>query len=262
MKKRRFFINALIITANSILLSVLATVFRVYQTRIVGAEGMGLMQLLLSVYFIATNIAASGLNLAVTRLVSEARARDESISVTKILKRCVTLGVSLGILACVLLLIFAKPIGVLWLGDARTVQSLRVLAIGLPFFSVSCCVRGYFLAVRKSLATSLGQIAEQICGFAVIPFLLPRMAQYGLAMACCAISIGMTVGEITGSIFISACCITEMKNEKRYGKNKKGDAPKMKEIFSISAPIAMQCPYFHIQPQTYAPCRRKSIEHL
>ena len=97
MKKRLFIQNAVILTLCSLFLSALGMAFRVYQSNLIGAEGMGLLQLLLSVYYFATNLAVSGLNLAVTRLVSESAVSGNGASVERVLRKCLGLCLLFGI---------------------------------------------------------------------------------------------------------------------------------------------------------------------
>lgn len=215
MKKKLFIRNALILTLCSLFLSALGMVFRIYQSNLIGAEGMGLLQLLLSVYYFATNIAVSGLNLAVTRLVSESTASGSGVSVRKILRKCFGICLLFGLTAGAALFFGAPVIGEWWLGDVRTVDSLRVLAVGLPFLSVSCCVRGYFLAVRSSLKPSSGQLLEQLIAFAFVAGFFPFFARGGLASACCGIALGMTIGEICGSLYISLLFYLETRRALR-----------------------------------------------
>ncbi len=236
MKKKLFIRNAVILTLCSLFLSALGMVFRVYQSNLIGAEGMGLLQLLLSVYYFATNIAVSGLNLAVTRLVSESSASDSGVSVRKILRKCFGFCLVCGVAAGSALFFGAPTIGEFWLGDARTIDSLRVLAIGLPFLSISCCVRGYFLAVRDSLKPSSGQILEQLASFAFIAVFFPFFAKGGLASACCAIALGMTIGEIFGNLYITLLFWLQTR---RTLPKKKGTSVPSRRIFSISLPIAL-----------------------
>ncbi len=234
MKKRLFLKNALILTGSSLLLSGLSMVFRVYQTGQIGAEGMGLMQLLLSVYYFATNLAVSGFNLAVTRLVTEAEIRHQSVPA--ILRQCFGLCITTGLIAGGLLFTFAPLLGGGLLGDNRTVIPLRILALSLPLLSLSCCCRGYFLATRNALKPCLGQLCEQFCsmGFAVL--VLPQTA-HNMTAACCTLAAGMALGELAGCIVISAF----LRQDLHHVRDMPGairNIP-LRSILSISMPIAL-----------------------
>ena len=52
------------------------------------------------------------------------------------------------------MLVAAPWIGNVWLGDSRTVLSLRVLALTLPPIAVCACLGGYFTGVRRVVKTA------------------------------------------------------------------------------------------------------------
>lgn len=235
MKKRSFLLNAFVMTVTSLLLSTLAMAFRVYQSNQIGAEGIGLFQLVLSVYFLFTNFAINGLNFAVTRLVSEKMAGGNHYSVKRIMRRCFSFCLAFGLVTGITLFFFAYPIGVYWLGDKRTVLSLRVLAVGLPFFSISCCVRGYFLAVRNSTKPSFGQILEQLVNIGVVMTTITFFSSKGLEYACCGIAVGMTAGEICGCLFIYI--VYRVERWKKFRKEQ-GNAVPIPRILGIALPIS------------------------
>ena len=71
MNKRVFFKNTAIMTVTSLLLRLFGILFRVFISNQVGAEGMGLYQLVFSVYVLGATFANSGIITAVTRLAAE-----------------------------------------------------------------------------------------------------------------------------------------------------------------------------------------------
>lgn len=60
MKKATFIKNAFILTATSLLLRTIGIFFRIYMSNKVGAEGMGLYQLIFSIYVLGSTFATSG----------------------------------------------------------------------------------------------------------------------------------------------------------------------------------------------------------
>lgn len=70
-RRRLFFQNALILLAGSFAMRTLGLGFGVYLSGKMGAEGMGLFQLVSTVYGLASTFATSGIYLTVTRLVAE-----------------------------------------------------------------------------------------------------------------------------------------------------------------------------------------------
>ena len=85
MKKVLFFKNTALLTATSLILRFLGIIFKVYLSGAVGSEGIGLYQLVFSVYMLANTFASSGLTVAVTRLIADELTLGSENGVKKIL---------------------------------------------------------------------------------------------------------------------------------------------------------------------------------
>ena len=89
-KVQKYFLNGLIIALASVLMRSVGVIFNAYITSKIGAEGMGLITLIGSVYGFAITLATSGINLAVVRLVSSAHGdtpdKNSHTSTGKIMK--------------------------------------------------------------------------------------------------------------------------------------------------------------------------------
>lgn len=134
MKKRAFLISGLVMTATALFLKTVDISYTVYISNKIGAEGMGLYQLIVSVYCLFITVSTSGISLAVTRLTTEESAKGNENTARYAMRKCVALSMLLSVTAGSVLFCSAGLIGNQWLADSRTVLSLRVLAFALPFF--------------------------------------------------------------------------------------------------------------------------------
>ena len=137
MKKTVFIKNAAILTASSLILRFAGIIFKVWLAAKIGAEGIGLYQLVFSVYMFAAPFATSGICTAVTRLVSEELVVGNKSGVKKILLRCVELSLVIAFLTILVLFFGADFIASYLLKDIRAALSLKILAFSLPFMGVS-----------------------------------------------------------------------------------------------------------------------------
>lgn len=78
MKRNTLLKNAFILTITSFILRTFGIFIRSYMSNKIGAEGMGLYQLIISIYILATTFVTAGVSTAVIRLVTEALAKNES----------------------------------------------------------------------------------------------------------------------------------------------------------------------------------------
>ena len=186
-RKMRFAKNAAILTATSLILRAVGMFFRVYISSIVGAEGVGLYQLILSVYMLFAGFASSGIVVATTRMTTERLAVGDGAGARRVLLLCMGVSLAMGMISAIALVCLSGPISNGWISDPRALMSVRVMALALPFMSISCCLRGYFTARRRVGVSSASQMTEQLARIAVAMVLLHYMLPMGIAYACLAI---------------------------------------------------------------------------
>ena len=85
----RYLKNAAVLVGASLLMRSVSLFFNAYVSGKIGAEGMGLFSLVMSVYGFAVTFATSGINLAVTRLCAEVIGEGKEGEVRPILRRAV-----------------------------------------------------------------------------------------------------------------------------------------------------------------------------
>lgn len=239
MKKENLIYSTLILTAASIFTRILGMVFRVYLSNQIGAVGMGLYQMILSVYSFVSTFACSGIVVAVSSLVSSHLARKEHSCARYVLRFCLALAGVLGLLAGGVLYFGAGPISTVLLKDQNAAFSLRILAPGLVFMSLSSCFRGYFLAVSKVSKPAIAMIIEQLTRMIVITAFMGIWLPLGIKFSCAAAVIGMTVGEILSALYLYVVYLRS-----RSILTEGNDCPfrrrtLTKSILGISIPVAL-----------------------
>ncbi|MCI8553708.1 MAG: polysaccharide biosynthesis protein [Clostridiales bacterium] len=202
MKRLTFIKNAFILTATSLLLRTVGMLFRVYMSNRIGAEGMGLYQLIFSIYVLASTFATSGISIAVTRLVAE-ESRRGARTVRRILRRAIAVSALVGVVSGLAVFLAAEPISVYWLKDVRAVPALKILSPSLLFMGISSCLRGYFIARRRVSSSTNAQLFEQAVRMAVVFILIDRFAPMGISYACGAVLAADTIAEIGSCLYMA-----------------------------------------------------------
>ena len=202
MKKTIFIKNAAILTVSSLILRFVGIFFKVWLAAKISAEGIGLYQLVFSVYMFAATFATSGICTAVTRLVSEELVIGSKAGIKRIITRCSLLSIVISLITISILFFGADFISLNILRDIRATLSLKILGFSLPFMSVCSCIKGYFIARRKASPSSFSQILDQIVRIAVIIPLVTRYNSFGLEFSCAAILFGDTVAEAVSCAYV------------------------------------------------------------
>lgn len=116
------------------------------------------------------------------------------------MKSCFLYSLGFGLLACIVLVLFAKPICFYFLHDQIPFYLFYITAISLPFISLSSCINGYLTALRKNGKNAINRIFEQALKIISTSLLLSFFLPDGLEYACLSLVLGEAISEI-GSFF-------------------------------------------------------------
>lgn len=238
MRKLEFFKNAMILTVTALILRAIGIVFRIYMSNKIGPEGMGLYQLIFSIYVLAATFASSGISTAVTRLIAEEMGRGSKKSVLKILYRATALTLIIAVISSLAVFFGADLIARYGLRDVRAVPALQILAFSLPFMGVSSCLRGYFIARRNASSPSASQIFEQLVRIAVFMVLIDRFASRGLVFTCAVVLLADTVAEAVSCGYLWLAYRRDLRRlESGENRPRRPAYPVVRRIISIALPI-------------------------
>lgn len=202
MKKTVFIKNAAILTVSSFILRVAGIFLKVWLAAKIGAEGIGLYQLVFSVYMFAATFATSGICTAVTRMVSEELVVGNKLGIKRMLLRCIQISIFIALVSIIVLFFGAQFIANFILHQPNAALSLKILGFSLPFMSVCSCLKGYFIARRKAAPSSVSQLLEQAVRIIVIIPLVLKYNRLGLGYTCAAVFIGDTFAEAFSCLYI------------------------------------------------------------
>lgn len=160
MKKNKVFANASIVTGLSIAERGLGFLYRIVLSRLIGAEGLGLYQVALSLFGLFATLGTGGIPITVSRMISKSKAENDV--------RGEGSAVASGICAC---LIITLPIAVILgifggkmtflFSDSRSFSVFRILLLGLAFTCIYAVIRGHFWGNKSFLTPSVLEISEE-----------------------------------------------------------------------------------------------------
>jgi len=201
MSRKTIITGALILTSANLITRCMGFFNRVYLSNTIGAEGMGLYQLILPVYGLAWSITSAGFTTAISRLTAQESALDQSGNIRRILKQSVVLSFCISLCVSFLLFFRAEEISLFLLKDHRVAIPLHLLAFAIPFMTLGSCFRGFFLGLQESIVPALSQILEQIFRILAVYLLAGFFVPLGLSYACMAATAGILCGELVSCLF-------------------------------------------------------------
>ncbi len=227
MSRRTIIKGALILTIAGIITRVLGFFYRIYMAKTIGAEGMGLYQLITPLYMLVWSLSSSGFSTAMSKLTAQEKARGTEGNVKRILYLSLFFSTALAVASSLVTYFFADEISIHILKDGRTALSLRIISLCFPCMALGSVMRGYYLGLQNTMISAVSQVLEQTVRMAVIYMLSAYMIPKGLEFACAAAVWGMAAGEIISFLYVFLYYML---------KNKKGRPPTL-EIKGCAAMI-------------------------
>lgn len=190
------FYSALMLTGVNLLLRMVSTSFQVFISGRIGAAGVGLLQLVMSVGSLSMTAGIAGIRTATMYLTAEELGKKRPGNVTWVLSGSYLYSVLCSGAVGALVYLFAPTIAEYWIGDNRTIDAIRLLAAFLPVSCLCGVMTGYFTAANRIGTLAAVEVAEQLCSMAATVAALTFWAGDDPGKACQAVVLGSCAGAL------------------------------------------------------------------
>ena len=209
--KSSFGKSALIIAAGGILCKIIGAIYRIPLTNALGSEGIGLYQLVYSVYALFVVIVTGGITQAISRLVAEGD--------TKCVKNAFWFCFALSLLMTVVLVLLNKTFAYMQ-GSKLLGMCYFIIAPSVFFVGISSVFKGYFYGKMKmgppTVCSLIEQTVKLVLGLTLAFALIERGIDYALYGALLAV----TASEILSFVYVAiAYLVTKGKEKKDFKAN-------------------------------------------
>ena len=162
LNRKSVLYGTMVLTLTSIVNQLLGFVYRIFLSRLIGAEVMGLYQLIMPVFSVILSLTASGLTVAVSNLSSQYHALGDQRAIRQVLRRCLTAFAAAFALCALVVATCYDPISVYLLGDARTQLGLLLLLPCILLTGVENLHKHYFYGTGNVRPPAVVELCEQI----------------------------------------------------------------------------------------------------
>ena len=228
-KKLPIFYSALLLTLVNLLLRFAGTSFQVYLSGRIGAAGVGLLQLVMSVGSLAMVAGIAGIRTAAMYLTAEELGKKRPENVSCVLSACFLYSIACSSAVALAIYTFAPWIAEHWIGDPRTVEALRLFGAFLPVTCLCGVMTGYFTASNRIGTLAAVEVAEQLCSMAVTLIL---WAGHDPGRACQAVVLGSCVGAC-----LTLACLVLLRIRERPPMG--GPIPVAGRLRDAAVPLAL-----------------------
>lgn len=247
---RRLIVNTALMTGSSIVMRCIGLVFQAWIVGRIGAAGIGLYQLVMSVSVLFATFAISGIRFATTRLISEEMGLERGAGVTGAMRPVRVLRAVFRPVCGHDGVFSGRARGLSLDRDARTVRSLRITSISLPCIALSSVMDGYFTASGRVWKPTLVHLLEQLVSITCVMWFLSFAAAQRPRAECAAVTAGGACADAVSLLLMTAMYALDRRKYRRGGDT----VPHLtRRMLAVALPLAVSA---------YARTSLTTLEHL
>lgn len=202
-----------LLATGGLVSKILGAIYRIPLSNILGAEGMGIYQLIFPLYSFALIFVSGGLPLAIARFTSQALAKKQHKYISAYFFAALFFCLLLGLLFALLFFILAKSIATLQLVQ-NAYFNYYIVGVSVFFAGIISCFRGLFQGYNNMLPTFWSNLIEQAFKLVLGLLLSYFLSSYNIYFGVFGAIIGLGVSEVVTLLYLLAHTIIAKKNKK------------------------------------------------
>ena len=226
-----------ILTCAGTLSRLIGFFYRIFLSRTIGAQGLGIYQMIFPVYAFCLSGVTAGIQSALSRCCSAALSKGNPRKGWVFFLSGSGLSVGLSLIVSFFLYTRAPWISLHILHEIRCCELLQLLAFSLPLCSIHTCIHAWYFSTRRTTVPAVSQLLEQFArvGASYVIYLI--FLEQNLAPTPILAVGGMLFGELAACFFCVVCLAFQKPSYK--GTTDFRVRSCLWEILTLSVPLTL-----------------------
>ncbi|MDD6056879.1 MAG: oligosaccharide flippase family protein, partial [Clostridiales bacterium] len=194
--KNVFIAGTLFLTLAGVATRIIGFFYRIFLSRLIGAEGLGIYQLLSPVTALGFAVTAAGIQTSISKFVSTEIGKKNPAAARHYLAVGLLISLFLSTITGLFIWLFADFMADSLLGDTRCTPLLRVLSFSFVPACIHACINGYYYGLKKTAVPSLCQLSEQLARVGSVYVMYHICIEKGQPFSLSMTIWGLVIGEI------------------------------------------------------------------
>ncbi|WP_134686108.1 stage V sporulation protein B [Brevibacillus migulae] len=200
--RQSFLYGTVILIVSGAITKILGFANRIVFSRIIGAEGVGLYQMVVPILYFLITLTTFGLPVAIAKQVAETEAARDPKQTRRVLLLSLLITGGISLVVCLLLFLSARWLTQWLFTDPRAYIVLLAAIPVIPIASFSSVLRGYFQGKHNMIPTAASQLLEQIVRMVLVVVMTLSFLDRGVEYATAGAVASIIFGEAAGLLYI------------------------------------------------------------
>ena len=229
--------GTLLLTGAGFITKIIGFIYRIFLSQTIGAEGMGIYQLIFPIHTLCFALSVGGIQTAISRFTAARASLKDEQGARDIFVLSGALSTAIALIVSLILYDNASWFAVHILLEERCTSLLKLMAFSIPMGTLHSCVNGYYYAKKKMSIPAASQLLEQCARVGVSYGLFLILTEQGLPITPMLAVAGLVGGELVSMIFSLLVILWDYRKAGYRLRNLRSPGTDMKEILAFSFPL-------------------------
>ena len=202
MDKDNFLKNSFLLIASNITTGILGFIFSIYLSKVLGAEGMGLYNLVMPIYNLFICLMTAGIVASISKITAVYAQKCEHNNIVKTIRVVSLFNISWAFLIGLLVFFSAPMLGKYGVNDIRTIKAIRVICPAMVCIAISNILKGYFYGTSKIVVPAIIDILEKAMRIITVSVLIFLTQAKTLESMVTLATVALCIGEFQSLFFL------------------------------------------------------------
>lgn len=207
IKKHPLIAGTMVLTLTGLITRVMGFFYRIFLSHTIGAEGMGIYQMIFPLYALCFALTTAGIQTGISRCCAAALAEENPRKARIYFSSGFFLSLSLSAVTAFFLHRYAEELSLQLLRESRCIPLLKLIAWSIPLGTIHTCISAWYFSRKQTGIPALSQFLEQSARILTSLFFYLVCMEKGVEATPLLAVAGTLAGELVSSLFSAVCVL-------------------------------------------------------
>lgn len=229
--------GTLLLTGAGFITKIIGFIYRIFLSQTIGAEGMGIYQLIFPIHTLCFALSVGGIQTAISRFTAARAALKDEQGARDIFVLSGALSTAIALVVSAILYQNASWFALHILLEERCASLLRLMAFSIPMGTLHSCVNGYYFARKKLVIPAAAQLLEQCARVGVSYGMFLILTEQNVPVTPMLAVAGLLGGELVSMIFSLLVILWDYQKHGYRLRSLRSPVKDLKEILALAFPL-------------------------
>lgn len=199
--------GAAVLTTAGIVTRLIGFFYKIFLSHAIGAEGLGIYQLVFPVYAFCFSLVAAGVQTGISRCCAASLAEQNPAKARAYFSAGLSFSFLMSLAAALVLYRHAGFLSSSLLKETRCEPLLRLIALCIPLGTIHTCVSAWYFAKNHTAIPAFSQLLEQLVRVGTSCIIYQIFLENGWEPSPILAAAGVLAGEMVSALFTGICIL-------------------------------------------------------